>query len=171
MEILPSKINPNSANFKRNMAHNLEQVRLLREHLQVVRAGGGERAVALHRQRGKLLARERVDVLLDPGAPFLELSPLAAYEMYDNAAPGAGIVTGIGFLGAGSILKSEHAREIHGLTTAAGIWLTAGVGVAAGLGRWFMAGMAALASWIILGLLSSLERKLDVNEPRKSESA
>src|SRR5262245_11853307 len=96
MEVLQSQINPTSAAFKSNLAHNLEQVRILRERLQHVQAGGGEHTVALHRQRGKLLARERINALLDPGAPFLELSPLAAYDMYDNAAPAAGIVTGIG---------------------------------------------------------------------------
>ena len=96
MEVLQSQISPVSATFKSNMAHNLEQVRLLRERLQHVQEGGGARAVALHRQRGKLLARERIDTLLDPGAPFLELSALAAYDMYDSAAPAAGIVTGIG---------------------------------------------------------------------------
>jgi 3-methylcrotonyl-CoA carboxylase beta subunit len=61
-----------------------------------VRAGGGERARERHHARGKLLARERVERLCDPGAPFLELSPLAAEEMYDGAAPGAGIVTAVG---------------------------------------------------------------------------
>src|SRR3989441_932458 len=96
MEVLQSQINPTSAAFKSNMAHNLEQVRRLRERLQQVQEGGGERAVALHRQRGKLLARERIDVLLDPGAPFLELSALAAHDMYDGEAPAAGIITGIG---------------------------------------------------------------------------
>jgi len=64
MEVLQSQINPASATFKSNMAHNLEQVRLLRERLQHVQEGGGARAVALHRQRGKLLARERIDTLL-----------------------------------------------------------------------------------------------------------
>jgi putative Mg2+ transporter-C (MgtC) family protein len=82
-----------------------------------------------------------------------------------------GIITGIGFLGAGSIIKSENEKEIRGLTTAAGIWLTAGVGVAAGLGRWGTATLAALASWIILGVMSRLERKFDANRPEKSESA
>ena len=59
-------------------------------------AGGDERSIARHRERGKLPVRERIDRLLDPGAPFLELSPLAANGMYDDEAPGAGIVTGIG---------------------------------------------------------------------------
>src|SRR6478752_7279300 len=68
----------------------------LHGHLERVRAGGGETAVERHHARGKLLARERVERLVDPGAAFLELSPLAAHGMYDGEAPGAGIVTGIG---------------------------------------------------------------------------
>src|SRR3954452_11119042 len=68
----------------------------LHRHLERVRAGGGEKAVERHHARGKLLARERVERLVDPGAAFLELSPLAAHGMYDGEAPGAGIVTGIG---------------------------------------------------------------------------
>ena len=59
-------------------------------------AGGDERSIARHRERGKLPVRERIDRLLDPGTAFLELSPLAANGMYDDEAPGAGMVTGIG---------------------------------------------------------------------------
>src|SRR3954451_16832580 len=68
----------------------------LRERLAEVRRGGDEKARARHVERGKLLARDRVDRLLDPGSPFLELSPLAAWELYDDVVPAAGIVTGIG---------------------------------------------------------------------------
>jgi acetyl-CoA carboxylase carboxyltransferase component len=70
----------------------------LREHLIAVRRGGGDAAVARHRERGKLTARERIDRLVDPGAVFLEFSALAAGGMYDDAAPSAGIVTGIGYV-------------------------------------------------------------------------
>ncbi|HWT25668.1 MAG TPA: carboxyl transferase domain-containing protein [Solirubrobacteraceae bacterium] len=75
---------------------HLELIADLEARLARVRAGGGERARERHLARGKLLARDRVERLLDPGAPFLELSPLAAEELYDGAAPGAGIVTGVG---------------------------------------------------------------------------
>jgi len=68
----------------------------LRERLAVVRRGGSEAARTRHTDRGKLLVRDRVDRLLDPGSPFLELSPLAATGMYDDAVPSAGIVTGVG---------------------------------------------------------------------------
>jgi 3-methylcrotonyl-CoA carboxylase beta subunit len=68
----------------------------LRERLAAARQGGSEPARAKHLQRGKLLVRDRVDRVLDPGSPFLELSPLAAADMYDGAVPSAGIVTGVG---------------------------------------------------------------------------
>jgi 3-methylcrotonyl-CoA carboxylase beta subunit len=61
-----------------------------------VARAGDERSIAPHRERGKLPVRERIDRLLDPAAPFLELGPLAANGMYDDEAPGAGVVTGIG---------------------------------------------------------------------------
>jgi acetyl-CoA carboxylase carboxyltransferase component len=116
MDIIHSQINPSSAEFQRNLAHNLEQVRQLRERLQTVRQGGGDRAIALHRQRNKMLARERIDALLDPGAPFLELSPLAAYDMYDNAAPSAGIVTGIGVVHGSEVLIIAKDATVKGGT-------------------------------------------------------
>jgi acetyl-CoA carboxylase carboxyltransferase component len=68
----------------------------VRERTALVARGGGEKAVERHRSRGKLTARERVDRLLDPGSAFLELNALAAWEIYDGQAPGAGIVTGVG---------------------------------------------------------------------------
>ncbi|MGH3471346.1 MAG: carboxyl transferase domain-containing protein, partial [Nocardioidaceae bacterium] len=73
-----------------------ELVHELRERLAAVRQGGSESSRARHVGRGKLLVRDRVDRLLDPGSPFLELSPLAAWGMYDDAVPSAGIVTGVG---------------------------------------------------------------------------
>ncbi|MGH3495772.1 MAG: carboxyl transferase domain-containing protein, partial [Sciscionella sp.] len=71
----------------------------LRERLATVRTGGSETARVRHESRGKMLVRDRVDRLLDPGSPFLELSPLAAYGMYGDAVPSAGIVTGVGQVG------------------------------------------------------------------------
>src|SRR5260221_14079471 len=68
----------------------------LRERTALVARGGGERALERHRTRGKLTARERIDLLVDPGSAFLELGALAAWGMYGGEAPAAGIVTGIG---------------------------------------------------------------------------
>ena len=70
----------------------------LRTRTALARQGGSPAARDKHTARGKLLARDRVDSLLDPGSPFLELSPLAATGMYDDAVPSAGIVTGIGLV-------------------------------------------------------------------------
>ncbi len=116
MEIIPSHINTASAEFQQNKAHFLEQARLLRERLHTVKDGGGERAGALHRQRNKLLARERIDVLLDPGSPFLELSPLAAYDMYESEAPSAGIVTGIGVVHGSEVMLVANDATVKGGT-------------------------------------------------------
>ena len=70
----------------------------LRERTVLVAAGGGEKSVERHRSRGKLTARERIDLLVDPDTAFLELSALAAWGLYDDQAPAAGIVTGIGIV-------------------------------------------------------------------------
>jgi acetyl-CoA carboxylase carboxyltransferase component len=93
---LASHLDSSAAAYARNREHMLGLVAELREHLDRVRQGGGPDAVERHRKRGKLLARERIERLIDPGADFLELSPLAAHDLYDGEAPGAGIVTGIG---------------------------------------------------------------------------
>ncbi len=85
-----------AAETERNADAMRGLVEALREQLLRVAGGGGPSAVARHRERGKLTARERIDRLVDPGAPFLEFSALAAHGMYDDAAPAAGIVTGIG---------------------------------------------------------------------------
>ncbi|GAA4415141.1 carboxyl transferase domain-containing protein [Quisquiliibacterium transsilvanicum] len=96
MKKLESKLNPRDAQFQANEQAMRLQVGDL--HMRVAEAaqGGGEAARAKHTARGKLLPRDRVSMLLDPGTPFLEFSQLAAHDMYDNAAPSAGIVTGIG---------------------------------------------------------------------------
>src|SRR6478752_9466778 len=78
------------------VSHMSELVEDLRGRLAVARTGGSEKARTKHTDRGKLLVRDRVDRLLDPGSPFLELSPLAATGMYGDAVPSAGVVTGIG---------------------------------------------------------------------------
>ncbi|MBV8620350.1 MAG: methylcrotonoyl-CoA carboxylase [Curvibacter sp.] len=94
--ILESKLNPRSAEFQANSAAMQSVVDDLARQVAHAAAGGGEAARAKHTARGKLLPRERVQMLLDPGTPFLELSPLAAHGMYHGAAPCAGVITGIG---------------------------------------------------------------------------
>jgi len=93
---LASRIDARSADFERNAAAMGELVADLRARLARAYEGGGAAAVDRHRKRGKLTARDRIERLLDPGTPFLEFSALAANGMYDDEAPAAGIVTGIG---------------------------------------------------------------------------
>ncbi|ASR37869.1 methylcrotonoyl-CoA carboxylase [Prauserella marina] len=94
--VLPTSADPAADSFARNVDRHSELVRDLDARLQVARQGGSEKARARHVERGKLLPRDRVDALLDPGSPLLELSPLAATGLYDDEAPSAGIITGIG---------------------------------------------------------------------------
>ncbi len=91
-----TQLNPLSADFQANAAAMQTLVDDLAAQVAKVFEGGGEAARAKHLARGKLLPRDRVQMLLDPGTPFLELAPLAALNMYDNAAPGAGLIAGIG---------------------------------------------------------------------------
>src|SRR4051812_20566868 len=96
MPVLETKVDRKSADFQANDAALRALVGELRSRQAKIALGGGEAARAKHVGRGKLLPRERVEMLLDPGTPFLELSPLAASGMYGDESPGAGIITGIG---------------------------------------------------------------------------
>src|SRR3990167_9520637 len=96
MTILDTQLNARSADFLANAAAMRTLVDDLRAQLDKVAQGGGEAARAKHTARGKLLPRERVQMLLDPGTPFLELAPPAALNMYNNDAPCAGVIAGIG---------------------------------------------------------------------------
>ncbi|WP_313916671.1 carboxyl transferase domain-containing protein [Tahibacter sp.] len=96
MTLLESKIDSRSPEFQANAAQLRAAVDDLQAQMARVARGGGEKARSKHTERGKLLPRERIRALLDPGSPFLELSPLAAHGMYEDAAPCAGVITGIG---------------------------------------------------------------------------
>ncbi|MBL8438842.1 MAG: methylcrotonoyl-CoA carboxylase, partial [Zoogloeaceae bacterium] len=96
MSVIKSQINPRSPDFQANAAALQAQVDDLRAKAAQVALGGGEAARAKHAARGKLLPRERVDHLLDPGTPFLEIGQLAAWGLYDGDAPSAGVIAGIG---------------------------------------------------------------------------
>src|SRR2546421_8930507 len=96
MEALETHLDSSSSDFKDNAARLQSLVDELNARLAAARQGGGEKYLARHREQGKVFVRDRIDELLDPNTPFLELSALAANGMYDDEAPGAGIVTGIG---------------------------------------------------------------------------
>ena len=96
MPVIVTKIKPDSPDFQKNSEANRKLVAELRETHDRVAQGGSERARKKHLARGKLLPRDRVRKLVDPGAPFLEVGQLAAYGVYDNDVPSAGLITGIG---------------------------------------------------------------------------
>src|SRR5512142_3374137 len=101
MDVLRSAIHTNSPDFAANAAHHRALAETLRADLARIRQGGGPKYRQRHEAQGKLFVRDRIDRLLDPGSPFLELSPLAAWGVYEDeapslGAPGAGMVTGIG---------------------------------------------------------------------------
>ncbi len=98
MAVIETQIDRQSEEFAANRDAMAALVSELRLRTAIAQAGGGAEAVAKHRQRGKMLARERIDRLCDPGTPFLSCSDLAAWGMYADDAPGAGIVTGIGMV-------------------------------------------------------------------------
>lgn len=96
MDILSTSIDKNSEIYKLNANANIELRDILRAKINEVKKAGGEKYVEKHRSRGKLLARERIESILDEGSPFIELSSLAAEGVYDFEVPSAGIITGIG---------------------------------------------------------------------------
>lgn len=96
MEILKSMVDNSSQQFEENKQFHLDLRERLRSGLEKVKEGGGLKYVEKHKSRGKLLARERIEKIIDDGSPFLELSPLAGWEVYEEEVPSAGIVTGIG---------------------------------------------------------------------------
>lgn len=96
MPVLKSTINTKSDAFLQNAAHMQKQVDDLYEKIRKIKQGGGEIAAQRHLARGKLLPRDRIDVLLDDGSPFLEIGQMAAWDMYDVDIPAAGVIAGIG---------------------------------------------------------------------------
>ncbi|NRH41334.1 carboxyl transferase domain-containing protein [Pseudomonas sp. MS15a(2019)] len=96
MTVLTSTLNRRTPDYQRNAAAMAEQLARLDQLLARIREGGGAKAQARHTARGKLLPRERIDQLLDPGSPFLEIGALAALDVYEEEVPAAGVVAGIG---------------------------------------------------------------------------
>ena len=116
MEIIASNLRTSDPDFRDNQARMGALVRDMKDRMAQVRAGGGERQVELHRSRGKLLARERIDALVDANTPFLELSPLAAWDMYDGEESSAGIVTGVGVVQGKEVVVVANDATVKGGT-------------------------------------------------------
>src|SRR5688572_26070058 len=116
METLDSQIRTDTAEFRDNRERMSLVTAELRSRIGQVGLGGGDRALERHRAQGKLPVRERIDLVLDEGSPFLELSPLAAWDMYDGDAPGAGLVTGIGRVSGREVMVVANDATVKGGT-------------------------------------------------------
>ena len=113
---LSTQVRPGSPEFTENAARMRALVDELRSRSEAARLGGGPKYLERHRAQGKMPVRERVDTLLDTSSPFLELSPLAAWDMYDGDAPGAGLVTGIGRVSGREVLIVANDATVKGGT-------------------------------------------------------
>jgi acetyl-CoA carboxylase carboxyltransferase component len=116
MEVLATAVAPDSDEFRTNASAMQAAADALKAARDQARAGGGPKPLERHRAQGKLPVRERIDKLLDVGSPFLELSPLAAWAMYDDDAPGAGLVTGIGRVAGREVLVVANDATVKGGT-------------------------------------------------------
>ncbi|HMD34595.1 MAG TPA: carboxyl transferase domain-containing protein [Vicinamibacterales bacterium] len=116
MKVLPTKIDPSDTTFTSNRDRMQQLVAEFRAREAQARAGGGAKYVERHREQGKLPVRDRLARLLDPGSSFLELSPLAAFGLYDDEAPAAGIVTGIGRVSGREVLVVANDATVKGGT-------------------------------------------------------
>src|SRR6476660_100054 len=116
MDILDTHVDTASEQFQANRDRMTALVAELGERTALVKQGGGAKYLERHRAQGKLPARERIDKLLDEGSAFLELSPLAAWELYDNEAPAAGLVTGIGRVSGREVLIIANDATVKGGT-------------------------------------------------------
>jgi propionyl-CoA carboxylase len=116
MSAIQSRIDTNSPAYKKNHAHHSALVAELKEKLGQVRKGGGPESRKKHEERGKLFVRDRIEKLIDPGTPFLELGALAALGHYENQAPGAGLVTGIGRVSGREVMLVANDATVKGGT-------------------------------------------------------
>ena len=116
MRSLTTSIVSTSDEFRSNRAHYEGLLADLQKHLTLARSGGPTDAVALHKQRGKLTARERIAALLDPNSPWLELSPLAASGMYEDQLPAGGLITGIGYVSGRPCVIAANDATVKGGT-------------------------------------------------------
>lgn len=128
--------------------------------------------IGAQRERAGKPAGLRTHMLVSLGAALFVIAALEAGLSPDDVSRVVqGIATGIGFIGAGAILKLREEREITGLTTAAGIWMTAAVGVAAGLGRWGSAAAGVALTWLILAVLVQIETRMEKRRAAHPPSA
>ena len=143
-----------------------EAVRVAVRLLAAMLAGG---VIGLQREVSGKAAGLRTHILVCAGTALFVLSAVNIGMQQDALSRVIqGLVTGIGFLGAGAILKVESSHQIKGLTTAAGIWMTAAIGVAIGLGRLGTAAIGTGLAWFVLAILIKLDKRIDGPDPNRA---
>ena len=114
--VIDTEVDLKSATFRQNEQAMSKMVSIWRQRIEKVKLGGGAEVVARHKARGKMTARERIEALVDPGTALLELSTLAAWEMYEGSAPGAGVVTCIGRVSGNEVMIVANDATVKGGT-------------------------------------------------------
>ena len=142
----------------------VDWAQLVRIAVRLLLSAGLGAVVGLQREQTGKPAGLRTHMLVALGATLFVLAPLEMdVSMSDIGRVIQGVATGIGFIGGGAILKLSAEREVRGLTSAAGIWITAAAGVAVGLGRLAIAAVSILLTWIILAIIGRAERRIEKN--------
>jgi putative Mg2+ transporter-C (MgtC) family protein len=143
---------------------------LLRVTVRLIAATLLGAVIGLQRQSVGAAAGLRTHMIVALGATlFVVVPPRIGMSAEDLSRVIQGVATGIGFIGGGAILKRTEAGEISGLTTAAGLWLTTAIGIAAGLGRIGLAGLVVLLTWVILSTLTRVERAMAARPNHRGE--
>jgi len=150
------------------LAHGLpDETQWIRIVLRLFISAALGAVVGLQREQTGKPAGLRTHMLVSLGATILVLAPLEMnMSMTDVSRVIQGVATGIGFIGGGAILKLSAEREVRGLTSASVIWITAAVGVAVGLGAYFMAALSMLFAWFILAVIGRAERRFERERER-----
>ena len=144
----------------------------IRVIIRLVAAGLLGAVIGAQREHAGKPAGLRTHMLVSLGAALFVIAPVQlGMDSSDLSRIIQGLATGIGFIGGGAILKLSHEREIQGLTTAAGIWLTAALGVAAGLGALGVALISAILAWVILVVVLRIEARISKNDTSDSPSS
>ena len=120
--------------------------------------------VGYDRERHDHPAGLRTHILVGLGSALFTVLSMYAFGSGDHGRVAAQIVTGIGFLGAGAIIQGRSGRSIHGMTTAAGIWAVAAIGMACGTGSYLVAAVAALLTWFVLAVLGHVEKRVRITD-------
>lgn len=127
--------------------------------------------VGIQREQAGKAAGVRTHMLVSMGSAFFVIAPIeSGFSSADLSRIIQGIATGVGFIGGGAILKLRDEREITGLTTAAGIWMTSAIGVAVGLGRLGWALLGVVLAWLVLGVLGQIEHHRSKSKELKAET-